>query len=384
MVEGRILVFEGSFPNRYGNWHTRELISLLNTGNADIHVNRFDSFAGVEFEVDVEVLRRYIPSSLRLYFLILDSKFNFLQRENPPGFDGTSWNGLLPGSYVVSTRPSFSLTDYDRVYAIFLTQLDRIKQQFADSLGHTKKFVHLYGGGGFHPRSKLEIHPEVTAICNHPASSAAIRSLGGAAIDVWGGPTMFPEEALFRRPARRREQKMGVVFSIIGIPSEKGLAQFCRISRLYRVLFPFDSVRFHVVGNPGKAAKLPPNVTLHGPMPFWQLEHFYREEAHVLLSLTTKRAFNGWPMGIEAMKHGVAVLSTDPHRQRDLIPDRAGATFHRFSIGFVLHIRSMYRDPREWERQSLRGQAFVGTYCSYEAQQQRILEILGQVPVVQS
>lgn len=341
-------------------------------------MNRFDSFAGVEFGVDVEVLRRYVPSTLRLYFLIFDSKFNFLQQENPPGFDGTTWNGLFPGSYVVSTRPSFSLKNYAKVYAIFLTQLDRIREQFGDSLDHTEKYLHLYGGGGFDPRRKLKIDPKVTAICNHPASSTAIRSLGGTAIDVWGGPTMFQEETISRRRPRKRKQKMGVVFSIIGIPSEKGLSQFCRIVRLYSLLFPFDSVRFHVVGNPGKGAKLPPKVALHGPMPFWQLEHFYREEAHIYLSLTTKRAFNGWPMGVEAMKHGVAVLSTDPHHQRDLIPDRAGATFHWFSIGFVLHIHSMYRNPGEWERQSLRGQAFVEKYCSYEAQQQRILEILGQ------
>jgi hypothetical protein len=83
-------------------------------------------------------------------------------------------------------------------------------------------------------------------------------------------------------------------------------------------------------------------------------------------------------MGIEAMKQGVAVLSTDPHHQRDLIPDKAGASFHRFSIAFALHIRSIYKDPSEWQRQSQRAQAFVRAYCTFEAQQQRILEILGR------
>lgn len=377
-MKKRLLVFEASFPNRYGNWHAREVLSLLATGNVDVHVTRFEQFAGVDFTVDVEVMHRFVPSSLQLYFLILNPKFNFLQAENPNGFDGTRWNGSYPGDYIVATRPEFSLTNYDRVYAIFLSQLNRIEKQFGQALDHTRKFVHLYGGGGFNPRSELRIDPAVTAICNHPKSSEAFRLAGGTAFDVWGGPTMFRHESAEERSPRGSEEELGVAFSMIGKPLEKGLAQYRRIAFLYRLLYPSDLVKFHFVGKASYKEELPDWVELHEPMAFWELDDFYRKKVHVYLSLTTKRAFNGWPMGIEAMKHGVPVLSTDPHRQRDLIPDRGGATFHRLSLGFVLHIRAMYKKPTEWTRQSRRATHFIRVYCTYEAQQQRILGILGE------
>ncbi len=371
-----MLIFEGSFPNKFGNWHTRELISFLKNRDTDILVTRFNSFAGVNFDVDLEVISRFVPPSLTLYFLIFDPKFNFLQSRNPLGFDGTLWNNRYPGSYVVATRPTFSLSDYTRIYAIFLSQLHLFNENYGSKLKSAKKYVHLYGGGGFDPRVPVKMNPGDTAIVNHPITSKVLRKQGILVKDVWGGPAMFQNEKIVPRNPPKPGVPFGVAFSMIGFPKEKGLHRFHKIVNYYKLIFPKDRVQFYFIGNSGNNDELLCNVELLPPMAFWDLENFYKTQVHVYLSLTTKQAFNGWPMGIEAMKHGVVVLSSDPHRQRDLIPGNSGATFIRSTFGFAFKIHSLYQDVSAWRALSIKGQSFVQQYCSYEEQQSKIMKIL--------
>lgn len=365
----RLLVIDGSFPNRYALWHSYEIASLLDEFAADVLVYKFDEFAGIKYEIDLRFWQTFhkLPRLLHIF----DKKYNFLDEFNPREFNGIGQNGTAPGSYLFSNSEVFDINEYDAIYCIFLSTYRQLVQDFPQA---TLKpvVVHLYAGGGFDGEAKQLSGANFLAISSGPKVSDAARAAGLRVVDVWGCPVMKKNELLVPRSHSTKGKQLRVAYSSMGNSREKGFRKFQKIVLLYKLLFPFHRVSFHAVG----LGRDFPFVDRHPPMDFLSLEEFYRIKIDVYLSLTTSRALNGFPMGIEALKGGCPVLSTDPHGQSKNYESHDGVIVLRRTWSFVSQIRKLYKDPAYWEKMSRAGQDFIETHCGFESQQAKTSEAI--------
>jgi len=365
----RLLVISGTFPNRYGLWHSYEIAALMDKFTVDILVYKFDEFAGIKYEVDWTFWKTFHDLPRRL--MIFDEKYNFLEEFNSRDFSGTKYNGTAPGSYLLSDSDTFDLNEYDAIYCIFLSNYRQLAKDFPQA-NLKPIIVHLYAGGGFDGNAKQLSGSNFLAISSGPKVSDTARAAGIRVMDVWGCPVMKKNEILAPRTRSTKGKRLRVAYSSMGNSREKGLRKFQRIVLLYKLLFPFDRVSFHAIG----LGRYFPFVTRHPPTDFLSLEKFYRIDIDVYLSLTTSKALNGFPMGIEALKGGCPVLSTDPHGQSKNYESHAGVLVLQKTWSFVTQIRKLYKDPSYWEEMSRAGQGFVETHCGFESQQAKISEAI--------
>jgi hypothetical protein len=136
-------------------------------------------------------------------------------------------------------------------------------------------------------------------------------------------------------------------------------------------MHPTDNVNFLSIGKCGRI----PFVKILDAMSWMELEKFYGDEIDIYLNTATDVASNGWPLGVEAMKLGSVLLTTDVDGvSGHYRSDDYGITICRDWRDFVKAIRSFYLDRDKLRTFSRLNQDFAENFASFEKQQKLIFD----------
>jgi hypothetical protein len=112
-------------------------------------------------------------------------------------------------------------------------------------------------------------------------------------------------------------------------------------------------------------------------MSFIELENFYSRNIDLYLNLANTLAFNGWPLGLEAVKNGSALLTTDP--------DNVSKYYNAGDFGiyplvgwraFIKEIRRCEKNPIYLQHLKVKHNEFVEYFAGYGNQQERIFNFI--------
>lgn len=370
MKDKKILLVDILFPTKYSQWRICETTSFIQK-KADIIVFKVDSFAGINFGADFEEMSH--QQGFEDYnVIIFDPKYNHLNKYNKK-IDGTKWNGCFNASYIVTTEETFDLSKYDYVYHIFL--MSYIRFNTCATFPPQKQAIHLYPGGGFTSvESAKQIHPATKVISTNIITTKVLESLGHSNFIECLGGTFFTHSDVQWTP-KRSKKEITVAFASMGHAAEKGADIYKLIAKTYRENFADDNVKFCAIGN------ITPddNITTHPIMPMSELNKFYYENVDIMISLDTGLAFNGWPLGIEAVLGGAVLMTTDPHSLNSAmaIPTDALYIFDiKNTYDAVNFIRTMYLDREKLLHHAQAGWNYFSHVNSYNSQQQKIFDFI--------
>ena len=363
----KILIVDGMFPNKFTSWRNFEILALMEEFNTDIFVYKGSPWAGIDYEIDYEYMKNLTDLS-EYNFIIFDPAYNFLQKFNS-NFDGTIFNGKFPGTYLLTKAKEFDIEEYEVIYHIFLGTLIRFNNDFKISSSH--QICHLYPGGGFgfHSTDKLSI--EHTYVSTHPLTSDKCKNDDVKFIETYVTPQTGLREVISVKPSKS-SKKLTVCFSSMGYAKEKGARKFVAISILYKLLFPWHQIQFIAIGNCYRVFP----IKLIAPMDFKALELFYLNEVDIQLNLMSKAATNGWPLGIEAVKQGAVLITTDPNEASKRYQYGQNIQISHSALGFILRIRRMYSKRNEMLSWQEKGMEFFNYYCSFQNQQGKVIKLI--------
>jgi hypothetical protein len=308
----QVLLTDIMFPNKYAKWRLVEIKSFMEEYQSDILViNRINSYSNIVFDFDwALLLHDFLLDQYDI--LIFNPDFNYINQYNTR-IDGTVYNGMIQADYLLRHKSrasfSFSVDQYDVVYHIFLMCYQAFNSRF--TYPHHKQVIHLYPGGGYLNSSCMSsIHPDVKLISTQQFISKNITDQ--KYINVYGGPFYYKNEIITVK--EKTSSDLCVCFTSMGNPIEKGANLYHQIVSTYHATYPNDSIRFISIGN------CPPHpfITSYSPMDQLSLSTFYNYHVDILINLDTGVAINGFPLGIEAVKEGCMLLTTDVHHQNSL------------------------------------------------------------------
>jgi hypothetical protein len=364
----RPLVVDIVYPNKYSRWRNLEINFFISEFNSDILVFKLDNFANINFDFDYDFCNENINNMLSDYnILIFDPKYNHLNKYNKQ-IDGTKFNRKFHGSYLLTKNTDFIIEDYSFIYHIFKQSYLRFNNTYL--FDFKKQYIHLYPGGGFSGVNSdlLEIDENVKLITTHPLSTQLVeRKNSHTSIEVMIGPMFEKGEVVVNK--KNNDGQLVVCFSSMGYDNDKGANKFLKIINEYKSTYPGDNLKFISVGNCGKNEHL----TNYGPMDYKQLQDFYYENVDIYLNLDTGAGFNGWPLGMESLKSGSVLITTDMlnvSKYYDLSDDPFFITNNLNEC--VNIIKTLYDDRNLLLEKSIKCQKFVHNYTSYENQQLKI------------
>jgi hypothetical protein len=366
----KVLVVDGMFPNKYSSWRNYEIIALIEKFGADVFVYKGGPWAGIDFQIDYEYIAKQTDLS-EYKFVIFDPDYNYLQTLNK-NFDGTKLNGKFPGSYLMTKSGDFDLESYDVIYHIFLGTITRFNQDFI--ISSPKQICHLYPGGGFGFNSIEKLNRDYIYVSTHPLTSEKCANDDVRFIETFVSPQTGSNEVVRIKP-KGSQRKFTVCFSSLGYVKEKGARKYVAISIIYKMLFPWHKIRFIAIGN---CYKLFPIKVLK-PMDFKSLEIFNLNEVDVQLNLMSRIATNGWPLGIEAVKQGAVLITTDPNQVSKRYLHGANIQIAESIWEFVLRIRKMYIDRDKFSYWQEKGLEFFNHHCSFDNQQGKVIQLIDQI-----
>ena len=374
MGKEKILITDGLFPNKFATWRNVEIISFMEEYQTSVLVKHGKSWAGIVFEIDFdhEIFSKMFSAS-NYNILIFDPEYNYLNKFNER-IDGTEFNGSLAHySYLITEDTDFILESFKLVYHIFLGSYFDFNNNF--DFSDKRQVIHLYPGGGFSPGQSVQIGPAASVISTHPLTSSEVERKGNPNLLCLTAPMYFRDE--FENPSRDvNETHIGVCFSSLGNAKAKGAKKYRRIATIYKILYPKSKVRFYSVGN-GLKSRF---IKRYRPMAFTDLESFYANNVDVYVNLSTKHAFNGWPLGLEAVKNGCALLTTDPDQvasfyNADEYEIRPIERTHQF----ISTIRRFEKNRDLLEVTKKMNMEFARNFAGYQAQQSKIFEFINDL-----
>jgi hypothetical protein len=373
MARERVLVTDGLFPNKYATWRNVEIISFMEKYQTSVLVKHGKSWAGIVFDVDFdhEIFSRAFSTS-RYNILIFDPEYNYLNKFNER-IDGMVFNGVIPHySYLITEDQEFNLESYKLIYHIFLGSYLDFNNIF--SFPDERQVIHLYPGGGYFPGQSVQIGPAASVVSTHPITSLEVEEKGNSNLLCLTAPMYFADEPV--RPKKNIRAEIGVCFASLGNGKAKGARKYRAIATVYKILFPKSIVKFYSVGNSFKSRF----ISRFTPMAFTELENFYTNNIDIYLNLSTKHAFNGWPLGLEAIKNGCALLTTDPDRVAEFYgAEDFGIHPMNSSLEFIFAIRKFEKDRELLENTKIRNFEFVKNFSSFESQQGKIFKFIDRL-----
>lgn len=367
----KLLITDGMFPNKYTTWRNYAILELINKFDTSILVKHGKSWAGIDYEVDFKykAFKNILNDEYR--FLIFDPHYNSLNKYNK-NFDGTKFNINTPHySYLLTKEEKFKIEEYDAIYHIFLGCYLDFNINF--SFPKSKQLIHMYAGGGFNNVNQdlSDIDNDTHVISTHPLTSKRLSNMNINFIDCWTTPLFEKNEESYL--PGRNSSRLNVCFASMGHGKEKGDRKFVWIARLYRLRYPRSKVRFVSIGNCKKSRF----IKNFGPMAFDELELFYRSNIDIYVNTSTKFAFNGWPLGLESMKNGCLMLTTDVNKVSNLYEAE------KYSIYPVEKIREFIKEIRKYDLShdlffdhAKKHGEFVQHYAGYPNQQFKIINKL--------
>jgi hypothetical protein len=366
------LVVDILYPNRYSRWRNLEIKFFMDEFESDILIFRVKEFAGITFDCDYEFCN--IDSNLKLEnynILVFDPQYNYLNKYNK-NIDGTLFNNKFYGSYLITKNTDFILNDYSFVYHIFLMCYTNFNNNY--TFDHKKQLIHLYPGGGFNGNiaDLNKINKDVKIISSSPITTKLLEKTNNQEfIELKTGPMFYKNEKIKYKDINNGD--LTICFSSLGNGDEKGDDKYLRIINDYKSKYPNDKVNFISIGN----CKKHNNIINYGPMDYIELDNFYYNNVDVYLNLETGKSFNGWPLGMESLKSGSVLLTTDS-LNNSIFYDLQSEPFYVINDlnNYVNIIKSLYDDRDKLQKKSKEGQKFVIKYSSYENQQIKVRKFI--------
>jgi hypothetical protein len=366
------LITDIVYPNKYSRWRNLEINFFISEFGSDILIFKINSFANIGFNFDYEFCNENLNNLLDEYnILIFDPKYNHLNKYNTR-IDGTIFNHKYEGSYLLTKKTDFIISDYSFVYHIFQNCYINFNNNY--KFDFNKQFVHLYPGGGFLGRNSdlSVIDKDVKLITTHPFTTSLVKKENArTSIEVMIGPMFEKDEIVLNKKINRGQ--MTVCFSSMGYDHDKGANEFLRIVSEYNTKYPNDNIRFISIGNCGEDN----NVISFEPMDYKQLQDFYYGNVDVYLNLDTGIGFNGWPLGMESLKTGSVLITTDKLDVSKYYNLNNDPFFITNNLNdFVSIIKKLHDDRDLLLKKSIECQNFVYKYTSYETQQLKIKKFI--------
>lgn len=361
----KILVVDCLYPNKYSQWRNAEITSFIKQYQADVLVYKTNNFAGQAFEVDFD---HSIYHGLHQDYniLIFDPQYNYCNQFNHR-LDGTEFNNLYAGSYVLTQGTDFDIHRYDAVYHIFLGVYQLVNRDY--QLPFHKQFIHLYPGGGLaSPLDLVKIDTAVKLITTHPDSTHWAESRPH--MQALLGPFLEKDQAILTNVSK---QRLGICFSSLGHGHAKGDMAYLAIAEYYRNNYPNHAVDFYSVGNCSRSAY----IKHFDAMDFRALSNFYKNHIDLYVNLETGAEFNGWPLGIEAAVQGAVLLTTDSRQSASKyrVPDKTFFISNQIA-DIVNGIKQFYENKTLLQEYSINTQAYLTSLISYQQQQSRIFDFI--------
>jgi hypothetical protein len=158
----------------------------------------------------------------------------------------------------------------------------------------------------------------------------------------------------------------------MGFGHEKGDKKFVTIAKIYKFLFFWHKVQFTSVGNCEKSIF----VRNYKIMDFASLHKFYKDFVDVQMNLASSQAPNGWPLGVEALRAGCILITTDPNEISKSYPLSDSLIISRNTIKTVFVLRKLYSNPNFNLKQRMIQRQFYLKNFSFKSQQQKIFDWL--------
>lgn len=361
----KILVVDCLYPNRYSQWRNVEITSFIKQYQADVLVYKTNNFAGQAFDVDFDH-NIYHGLHQDYNILIFDPQYNYCNQFNRR-LDGTEFNNLHAGSYVLTQSTDFDIQRYDAVYHIFLGVYQSVNRDYR--VPFHKQFIHLYPGGGLaSPIDLTKIDTAVKLITTHPDSTHWAQSR--THMQALLGPFLEKDQVILTNVSK---QRLGICFSSLGHGHAKGDMAYLAIAEYYKTNYPNHAVDFYSVGNCSRSAY----IKHFDAMDFRALSNFYKNHIDLYVNLETGADFNGWPLGIEAAVQGAVLLTTDSRQSatKYQVPDKTFFISNRIAE-IVNGIKQFYENKTLLQEYSINTQAYLTRLISYQQQQSRIFDFI--------
>jgi hypothetical protein len=301
--------------------------------------------------------------------LIFDEKYNHLNKWNQR-LDGTKFNLPNKGSYLITKRDYFDVNEYDFIYHIFLWCYQHFNLSYSYDV--LNQFIHLYPGGGFFGDAAT-ISNKVNIISTNPITSESLEEVGHTNYkNIWNGPLMFDKEEFTERRGDEK-LKLNVCFSSMGLNREKGATDYSKLVNEYYAKYPTDKINFISIGN----CEPDPLITNYQPMDYLSLDRFYEKNVDIYINLSNDSSFNGWPLGLEALIKGAALITTDPNSMEKYY-NLAGDEFfiiEKYSECISI-IKKLYEEPNLLFQTITKGQNFFKQFITYDNTQKKIFEFI--------
>lgn len=336
MSKTKLLIVDIIFPCTIGNWRTSEIHFFLNNPNfvTDILVSPY--FEGIERTTSrslVDIFKEYYDTypHLKGYnIFIFNKKRNAINQFNKSTlsdgkiFDGTKFNGLIPGDYLFSKSENLTPSSYDVCYCIFM-------KSFASNIAAIDKYswpvvCKVYPGGGYFGRCKgndlnmlsLKVR-NASAIVTQPfIYNHALDFLPREnVLPIYGVPTVDTLDHPPYIPKALKPYQIDICFSSFGYNERKGMSSFIKLATYFSEHNDSSisdvKIYFHICGMVGSSALK--NLTYHGVKPIKELIIFYSETVDIFVSpnvYDNRKEPDGFPLGTEAMIQGCIPIICDP------------------------------------------------------------------------
>jgi glycosyltransferase involved in cell wall biosynthesis len=367
-----ILLNEGMFPSKYQQWRIEETRSFINEKNCDILVFKVDSFAGIEWKIEYEYMKKYYDID-QYNILIFDSKYNFLNKYNKK-IDGTTFNNKYPGSYLFTRADNFNLNNYDCVYHIFLSRWEVFNKNY--KFPFDKQFIHLYPGGGYNGAKTLEKLPKDTNIISTQrfiTNDVLLNNLNNY-IEVLGG-TFLQKNNKIKTKNKKEKESIVISFSSMGHGNNKGSDIYISVVDKYKRVFSKDNVKFVSIGNcPSNK-----NIFKYPVQAMDALNNFYYTTVDIIVNPETSEGFiNGWPLGVEGMLNGCILITTDVNDQSQYFPYSKNIIIVKDDIvsEIVNSIKKLHDNRNLLHKMSLNIQKQTNDFYLFENQQDKIFNFI--------
>lgn len=368
------LVVDILYPNKYSRWRNLEINFFIDEFESDILVFKIDSFAGINFEIDYDFCN--LDSNLKLQnynILIFNTKYNYLNKYNK-NIDGTMFNNKFYGSYLITKHTDFNLNNYLFVYHIFLMCYANFNHNYI--FNQNKQLIHLYPGGGFtgDPIDLNKINKNVKLISTSPITTKLLeQSNEFDFIDLKLVPMFSKDEKI--KTKNLNQGQLIICFSSLGNGAEKGDDDYISIINEYKSKYPLDDIKFISIGN----CKSHHSITNYLPMDYVELQSFYYNNVDIYLNLENGKSFNGFPLGMEALKAGSVLITTDSLNVSSFYDLHSKPFYVNNNLNeYSDIIKLLYIDRNLLLSKSKEGQKFVEKYSSYENQQEKIKEYINK------
>ena len=320
----KLLIMDILFPMVHGLWRTTEINWFL--AHPDFDTDVFVSFYQDDWirqfvgDDIVTTFKRYYalyPHLNNYYIRIFNPKYNVLNQFNK-GFDGTIFNGLANGDFLLTKHLDIQWSQYDAGYCIFLSTRSINTNLINLKLWPTISKIYPGGGYTYNEQSMIPFFKAMqdnqeTAIVSQEFIAQTVAKYISKIVKVYGVPLIAPNTSF--KPKSFTPNKLDLCFTSIGFAPKKGFDRYLTLAQHFANNLTHLNIKFHVVGTKKSTFPTSPsNMNYHGVLTPDAVESLYLNTIDIIVApLRVSGDPDGFPIGGEAMIHGCIPIICDPH-----------------------------------------------------------------------